>query len=235
MPQSVAKIVEIDRKCRENRPMSQTQEDSRQAEKDALAAAVLAHAAFDGWTGAAISAGARDVGGPPEEAERLFPGGAVEIIDWIDSRATGRMLEALAARDLSTVKIRDRIRLAIRLRLEPMTAQREGLRRAASVMALPFNASKAAAALYRTVDAMWYGIGDRSTDFNFYSKRAILAGVYSSTVLVWLYDRSEDQARTWEFLDRRIDDVMRFEKAKASLRGLWTRGPLAGLRPQPRS
>ncbi len=210
--------------------MTEPTSDPLQAEKDALAEAAMSHAAFDGWTGVALAAGARDLGKAPEEAERLFPGGAVEIIDWVDSRATSRMLEALAARDLGALKIREKIALAIHLRLEPLTAHREALRRASSVMALPFNAGKAASALYRTVDAMWYGIGDRSTDFNFYTKRALLAGVYGSTVLVWLYDRSEGQSRTWEFLDRRIEDVMRIEKAKASFRDLWARGPLAGAR-----
>ncbi|MDF3075231.1 MAG: hypothetical protein K0S54_2898 [Alphaproteobacteria bacterium] len=204
--------------------------DPLQAEKDAMADAILSHAAFDGWTGTAMAAGARDLGKPAEEAQRLFPGGAVELIDWIDAQATARMQAALAARDLSGLKIREKIALAVRLRLEPLTAYREALRRAASLMALPLNAGRAASALYRTVDAMWYGIGDRSTDFNFYSKRAILAGVYGSTVLVWLYDRSEGQERTWEFLARRIEDVMRFERAKASFRDLFARGPFAGKR-----
>jgi len=213
---------------------NQSQTDPAAAEKDAMAEAVMAHAAFDGWTGTAMAAGARDLGKAPEAAQLLFPGGPVEIVDWIDRRATERMLEALAARDLSSLKIREKIALAIRLRLEPLTARREALRRATSLMALPFNAPQAASALYRTVDAMWYGIGDRSTDFNFYSKRAILAGVFASTVLVWLYDRSEGQATTWAFLDRRIADVMRFEKAKASWRDLLARGPFAGMRPQAR-
>lgn len=207
--------------------MTEPQTDPLQAEKDALANAILSHAAFDGWTQTAIAAGARELGRPVEEVERLFPGGAVEIIDWIDAQATARMQAALAARDLAGMKVREKIALAIRLRLEPLTAHREALRRATSVMALPFNAGRAASALYRTVDAMWYGIGDRSTDFNFYTKRAILAGVYGSTVLVWLYDRSEGQERTWDFLARRIEDVMRFEQAKASVRDLFARGPLA--------
>lgn len=211
--------------------MTETPTDPLQSEKDALATAVLTHAAFDGWTRGAMAAGARELGKPVEEAERLFPGGPVEIIDWIDTRATARMQEALAARDLSGLKIREKIALAIRLRLEPMTAHREALRRATSVMAMPLNAGRAAQALHRTVDAMWYGIGDRSTDFNFYSKRAILAGVYGGTVLVWLYDRSEGQERTWDFLARRIEDVMRFEKAKASVRELFARGPFGGARP----
>lgn len=213
--------------------MNQTETDPLLAARDALAEAVLGHAAFDGWTHAAMAAGAADLGKATEEAERLFPGGPVEVIDWIDARATARMLEALAARDLSQLKIREKIALAVRLRLEPLTQHREALRRAASAMAMPFNAGRAAAALYRAVDAMWYGIGDRSTDFNFYSKRAILAGVFAATATVWLYDRSEGQERTWEFLDRRIAGVMRFEKAKASLRDLLNRGPFARSRAQP--
>lgn len=213
--------------------MTDTPPDPLQADKDAMANAIMSHAAFDGWSRTAMAAGARELGKPVEEAERLFPGGPVEIIDWIDAQATARMQAALASRDLSGLKIREKIALAIRLRLEPLTAQREALRRASSLMAMPFNAGCAAQALYRTVDAMWYGIGDRSTDFNFYSKRAILAGVYGSTVMVWLYDRSEGQERTWDFLARRIEDVMRFEKAKASVRDLFARGPFAG-RFQPR-
>ncbi len=215
-------------------PRTETEADPLQAEKDAMAEAVMGHAAFDGWTGIAMAAGARDLGKPAEEAERLFPGGPVEVIDWVDARATAGMEAALAATELTGMKIRDKIALAIRLRLEPLTAHREALRRAASVMALPFNAPRAAASLYRTVDAMWYAIGDRSTDFSFYTRRATLAGVYGSTVLVWLYDRSEGQERTWEFLSRRIDGVMRFEQAKASCRDLFRRGPFAGYRPQPR-
>jgi ubiquinone biosynthesis protein COQ9 len=208
--------------------------DPLQAEKDAMANAIMSHAAFDGWTGTAMAAGARDLRKPVEEAQRLFPGGAVEIIDWIDAQATAGMQAALAARDLGGLKIREKIALAVRLRLEPLTAHREALRRAASLMALPLNAGRGASALYRTVDAMWYGIGDRSTDFNFYSKRAILAGVYGSTVLVWLYDRSEGQSKTWDFLARRIEDVMRFEKAKASFRDRFARGPFSGIRPASR-
>jgi ubiquinone biosynthesis protein COQ9 len=211
--------------------MTEPQNDPFQAEKDAMADAVMTHAAFDGWTRTAMAAGARELGKPVEEADRLFPGGAVEIIDWIDAQATARMQAVLAARDIGGLKIREKIALAIRLRLEPLTAHREALRRAASVMSLPFNAGRAASALYRTVDAMWYGIGDRSTDFNFYTKRAILAGVYGSTVLVWLYDRSEGQERTWDFLARRIEDVMRFERAKASFRDVLARGPFGGSRP----
>src|SRR5262249_29964062 len=99
----------------------------------------------------------------------------------------------------------------------------ESVRRGLAMLALPFNGTLGLRLLYRAVDAIWYGVGDTSTDFNFYTKRATLAGVFSSTLLYWLNDRSEGNDATWSFLDRRIDDVMRFEKWKADVSS-WT-GP----------
>src|SRR4029077_14179482 len=96
--------------------------------------------------------------------------------------------------------------------------EREAARRALALLALPLNAGLGLKLLYRTVDAMWYAAGDTSADFNFYTKRAILAGVYSSTLLYWLNDRAEGSEATWSFLDRRIDDVMKFEKFKDRVR-----------------
>jgi ubiquinone biosynthesis protein COQ9 len=95
------------------------------------------------------------------------------------------------------------------------------VRRALALLSLPFNAGLALKLLYKTVDAMWYAAGDTSTDFNFYTKRATLAGVYSSTLLYWLADRSPGSEATWDFLDRRIDDVMKIEKLKSRVKS-WT-------------
>src|SRR5262249_29371174 len=117
-----------------------------------------------------------------------------------------------------SLKIRDRIKLAVRTRIEQTVGGKESVRRGLAMLAFPFNTPLAARLVYRTVDAIWYAAGDTSTDFNFYTKRATLAGVYSSTLLCWLNDRSEGNEETWSFLDRRIDDVMRFEKWKAEFR-----------------
>jgi ubiquinone biosynthesis protein COQ9 len=198
--------------------------------RDRLAQAILGHAAFDGWSQAAIALAARELGLGAGEAERLFPGGALAVIDWIDRHATARMEQALAATDLAALRIRERVALAVRLRLEPLTPYREGLRRAAALMATPLNARRGAAALWRTVDAIWYALGDSATDFNYYTKRALLAGVYGSTVLVWFDDKSEACADTWAFLDRRIADVMQIEKAKGQLRRVFQRGRMAAAR-----
>ena len=133
------------------------------------------------------------------------------------------MVEALAKQDLETLRIRERIALAIRLRIEAVAPHREAVRRAVAVHALPFNAPRALRNLYGTVDAIWTGIGDTSTDFNFYTKRALLAGVYSSTLLYWLDDHSDGFTDTWAFLERRIEDVMRIQKARGRVDGLTAR------------
>ena len=118
---------------------------------------------------------------------------------------------------VAALKMRERIKNAVRIRLERHAGEpRGGARGPWRCSSLPFNAGLALKLLYRTVDAMWYAAGDTSTDFNFYTKRATLAGVYSSTLLYWLNDRSPGSEATWGFLDRRIDDVMKIEKLKAA-------------------
>jgi ubiquinone biosynthesis protein COQ9 len=188
-----------------------------------LAEAVAAEAAFGGWSDTAMRAAARQTGAPEGEAERLFPGGPVTVLAWLSERADLRTVEAMEAAGASDLKIRERIKTAVRARIEQTVGGRESVRRGLAMLALPSNAALGLKLLYRTVDAIWYAAGDTSTDFNFYTKRATLAGVYSSTFFYWLNDRSEGSEATWGFLDRRIDNVMRFEKWKAGL-GAW-RGP----------
>jgi ubiquinone biosynthesis protein COQ9 len=124
------------------------------------------------------------------------------------------MVARLAAADLSGLRFRDRIAAAVRYRLEG--ADREVVRRGTALFALPQNAAEGARAIWGTADAIWVALGDQSIDINYYSKRAILSGVYGSTALFWLGDTSPGQSETWEFLDRRIENVMQFEKIKAA-------------------
>lgn len=188
--------------------------------RDALLDATLAHVPFEGWTAAALRAGADDAAVDWPTANRLFPGGADDLLALWGARGDGRMLEALATRDLEALRIRDRIATCVRLRLEPLADHREAVRMALSRASLPGHAPAAAAALWRTVDLMWRAAGDTATDFNYYSKRGLLAGVYGSTLLYWLDDNSEGRCETWDFLDRRIADVMRVPRAMSRLRGL---------------
>ena len=185
--------------------------------RDRLLAAILPHVPFDGWSEAALDAAAAEVGLEPDAARRAFPGGPVAFVAYHAAHADRRMEEALKETDLAALRVRERIVLAVRLRLEQNAAHREAVRAALPIMAQPANGPHALHALYRTVDTIWFSTGDRTTDFGFYTKRALLAGVYLSTLLYWLNDGSEDAQETWAFLDRRIADVMRIQAARARL------------------
>ncbi len=182
-----------------------TIEDTREK----LLAATLAHVPFDGWTGRALRAGAADLGLDPALAANAFPGGPAELLEAFSAEIDRRMLAELEARDLEAMKHRHRIGAAVRARLELLAPHREAVRRGLSFLALPKHAALGAKCLYRSVDAIWHAAGDTSTDYNFYTKRLLLAGVYSATLLFWLNDDSEGFAATWAFLDRRLAEVIK--------------------------
>ncbi len=207
----------------ENAPETSQTSDPDAPLRDRLADAMASEAVFDGWTRSALSAAARQIDLPAGEADRLFPGGPVQVLTHLSERADLRTVADMEKEGVAGLKMRDRIKGAVRIRLERHAGEREAVRRALALLSLPFNAGLALKLLYKTVDAMWYAAGDTSTDFNFYTKRATLAGVYSSTLLYWLNDRSPGSEATWGFLDRRIDDVMRIEKLKSQVRS-WTGG-----------
>jgi ubiquinone biosynthesis protein COQ9 len=192
-------------------------------EKRRLLAATLPHVPFEGWSGGAMLRGARDAGIEPGALPRAFPGGAIELVDFWIEEADRAMLEALAGHDLAAMKVRERIALAVRLRLMQQAGHREAMRRALALQALPGNAPGALKSLYRTVDAIWHAAGDTATDWNFYSKRLLLAGVYGATVLFWLDDKSEGSAASWEFLERRLSDVMGIQKLRGAVGNLFDR------------
>ncbi|MGZ8336153.1 MAG: COQ9 family protein [Allosphingosinicella sp.] len=190
-----------------------------------LAPRLPQHAAFDGWTNEALAMAAGEIGIPPERARLAFPGGQAQMVDaWFDS-VDKAMLAAFPPERISAMRVTERIRALILFRLEAMRPHREALRRALAILALPQNLADAAQLAWRSADRIWRLAGDTATDFNHYSKRAILVGVYGSTSLVFLDDASEDLAETRAFLERRLADVMRFEKFKASWRGTRERLP----------
>lgn len=182
--------------------------------RDRIVMAALPHVVFDGWTEAVLRTAAKDCGLDEGAAELAFMGGPVEAVEHLASLADRQMIEELSKRDLSEMKIRDRIILAVRVRLEHWAEEREAMRRSTQLFALPQNAPKALVVTGCTVDAMWKAIGDKSTDFSYYTKRVSLGAVYMATVLYWLDDDSEGQADTWDFLARRIDDVLAGIKAR---------------------
>ncbi|MCH9019003.1 MAG: COQ9 family protein, partial [Proteobacteria bacterium] len=145
-------------------------------------------------------------------------GGVDAVLAYWAAESDRRMLAGLAKRDLESMRVRDRITAAVRVRLELNAKHREAIRMALTRAALPGRAPGAMRALWRTVDAMWRAAGDTATDYNFYTKRGLLVGVYASTLLYWLDDKSEGFDDTWAFLDRRIADVMRVPKAIGALK-----------------
>jgi ubiquinone biosynthesis protein COQ9 len=195
----------------------------RSAERDAALSAMLAHVELLGWTRAAMRRGLSDIGADPVDAEILIPGGGADLVEaWLD--LLDRQTEsAMAERDLAGVGLGRRLRLAVELRLAAARPHRVAMRRAVSVLALPRHAGGAARSLARTVDALWNAAGDRSTDFAWYTKRAILGGIYAATVLFWLQDDSDDDAATLAFLDRRLADHARFHQAQRRCRDALTR------------
>ena len=184
-----------------------------------LALAVGENAVFDGWTRAAVDSAAGQLGINPVQARLAMPKTQAGMIDTY-VQEVDRALEAwFTPKRTAKMKIREKIRSLIWRRLEITGPAREAVRRALAIFAMPQNLPLALRAGWRSADLMWRIAGDTSTDFNHYTKRMTLVAVYGSTLLVWLDDQSEGWADTAAFLDRRIDDVMRFEKFKAEWRG----------------
>lgn len=185
--------------------------------KQELLLSTLPHIAFDGWTQKAVDAGASDLGLTKADGRRTFPDGPRDVLAYFHIWANQQVLAALTHHDLAALKVRERIALALRLRLELVTPYREAVRRGLYYLLSPQHAVLMSRLVYQTVDAIWHGIGDRSTDFNFYTKRALLAGIYSATLLYWLNDSSENFHKTYSFLDRRLDDIMIIPRVKSRI------------------
>lgn len=181
----------------------------------ALAPAIADAAIFDGWSDAALVAAAEQEGANVDVARLAFPGGAMDMIGaWIDTMDLA-MAKAWPQEKLAGLPIRERIRSLVQFRLDAVGGREEALRRAWAIMAMPQNAARSFRTAWKSADAMWRLAGDTATDYNYYTKRTILAGIYSATLAVFIEDESEGKAETRAFLDRRIEGVMKFEKAKS--------------------
>jgi ubiquinone biosynthesis protein COQ9 len=180
----------------------------------ALAPMIARNAGFDGWSDAAVHAAADEAGVDRDVAKLAFKDNAIDMIDaWIDS-IDMELAHRLPAEKLGAMKIRDRITALLATRLEIMAPDRESLRRAMAIMAMPQNLVRSAKIGWRSADRMWRLAGDTASDFNHYTKRMTLSAVYASTLSVFVNDDSDNFADARAFLDRRIDNVMQFEKVK---------------------
>lgn len=194
-----------------------TDETSLDALRLRLAPAIAEGAAFDGWKPAAVTAAADIEGVDPALAAFAFDGGAMQMIAaWI-ARIDADMAEALPASQLGNLPIRERIRRLVQFRLDALVGKEEALRRALAIMAMPQNVAAATRLGWSSADAMWRLAGDTATDYNHYTKRMTLGSIYAATLAYFAQDSSEGHEETRAFLDRRIENVMQFEKAKAKL------------------
>lgn len=178
--------------------------------------AALPHVAFDGWSSQTFDAAVAEVGMDKGHAKTLCPRGAVDLAVFYHTQGDAAMIAAMNKADLTQMKYREKVAHAIRLRLNA-AEDKEAVRRGTVLFALPHMAPIGAKLIWGTADAIWTTLGDTSDDVNWYTKRATLSAVYGSVVLYWLGDTSVDEQATDAFIDRRIENVMQFEKLKAGV------------------
>jgi ubiquinone biosynthesis protein COQ9 len=188
-------------------------------ERDAVIDALLPQVPFDGWTMKAVRQALQSLGQHPDDAPLLFPGGTGEMIAAYCTLADERMEQEAAAADLAALRVPGRVKAIIAIRLRQNRDNKEAIRRALAWLAVPVNAPVAVKTVAATVDAIWHAAGDSAADFSWYTKRGILAGVYSSTLLYWLRDISEDDEATLSFLDRRLEMVGQIGSARKTVEG----------------
>jgi ubiquinone biosynthesis protein COQ9 len=186
--------------------------------------AALPHVVFDGWGDAALRAAAADAGLDLGTVRVILPRGALDLAADYHRRGDAAMVARVGGTEAAGLRYSEKVAAALRYRLE--AADREVVRKGVALFALPQHAAEGTRLVWGTADAVWRALGDTSQDVNWYSKRAILSGVWSATVLYWLADESPGQEATRAFIDRRIADVMRFEKLKAQVRDNRVLGPL---------
>ncbi len=182
-----------------------------------LVYAALHHVPHTGWDDVALRMAARDLEVADSMSWRLFPGGINQVIQLWNEDTDKKMLSRLKKFKTKDMRIRDRIALAVKVRLELLAPYKPAATTTAKYLALPHHAPLGSKMMFKTVDKIWHWAGDESTDYNWYTKRGLLAGVYSSTILYWMNDDSDEYAKTWAFLDKRIDNVMKIGSFPAKM------------------
>ena len=185
----------------------------------------LEHVVFDGWSRHALDAAATDLGMDQMAVRAAAPNGLLDMVRIFSDLADLKMIRELEYMDINRLPVRDKIKTAVRLRLQQNEIHKDAIGKMLSFLVLPGNSSLGAKCVFGTVDKMWRVAGDNSIDFNYYTKRGLLAGVYSSTVLYWLSDGSEAHQDTWGFLDRRIENVLKIPKIQSAFRARLSRLP----------
>ncbi len=199
-------------------PENTAEIDGFEPVRQAVLAEALKMAAFEGWTGQMLASAGESVGIAPASIRAAFPGGVRDLLRYWSAETDRTMSAAMSGPEYEALKIREKVAFAIQARLDALRPHKEAARRAAALLALPPYGLLGARLAWSTADAVWRGLKDKSTDFNFYSKRGILTGVWTSVFARWLADETAEEAATKAFLDARIGNVMQIEKAKARMR-----------------
>ncbi len=177
--------------------------------KDAILLCMLGHAPFDGWSRKTLNHAALECGCGAVETNALFPRGLPDVFDHFSDWADRQMLAAMEDKNIDDMRVRDRIAFGVRARLEALTPHRDCLRQATQWAARPDRGVRVPQLVWRTADRLWWTAGETATDLNHYSKRALLSGVLTATTLYWLNDTSDDFEKTWAFLDKKIDRIVK--------------------------
>jgi ubiquinone biosynthesis protein COQ9 len=194
--------------------------DGFEPAREAVLDLALRRAPAEGWTPTTLRSAAREAGYAESVVDAAFPKGVSDLLAFWSEALDRQMTDKMVGPAFETLRVRDKVAFAVRARLDALSPDKEAARRAAATLALPHHAPLAMRLVWRTADAVWRAMADKSTDFNFYSKRVMLMGVWTSTFARWLADDDPARAATEEFLLARIDNVMQFEKAKARVRKL---------------
>ncbi|MEM7242266.1 MAG: COQ9 family protein [Pseudomonadota bacterium] len=194
-----------------------SERDHIEEAREKLLAAILPHVEFDGWSRAAFDRAISETGLAPDLASGAAPRGAVDLAVAFHRAGDQAMVTALKGVEFEALPVRQKIAYAVRWRLEHVAPYREQVRLAMSYFSLPLRLQEGGNLVWETADHIWNAAGDTAEDANYYTKRAILSGVFSSTLLYWLNDTSQGSEDSWAFLDRRIENVMQFEKVKSVL------------------
>lgn len=180
------------------------------------------YAGQDGWRDDGLIRATRELELDDKEMHLAFPDGLASLLSYFCLSGDRQAEQILKEAGLSEMRIQDRIRHGVRVRLEVDQYRKPVIRALLKAFASPPMSKTGVRALYDTADCLWRAAGDTARDYNHYTKRLILSGVYSSTVLIWLSDGTEDHAKTWAFLDKRIEGVMRFEQTKMRVLNLFS-------------
>lgn len=200
-----------------------TKKSNQGASKNEIFEAVLKQVPFDGWSQSSLDQAVETHDFSMGDLRLHFPNGIPDLLDYFGQWADEQLIEAIDKKALSEMRVRDRIAYLVRKRLEILTPYKESVRASLGAMAKPPRFLKMPRHIWRTASLMWYEAGDTATDYNHYSKRFLLSGVIKSTTLYWLNDTSDNHEKTWAFLERRIDDVLKFGQTIGQVKSVFAK------------